>query len=108
MGEAPRDRFPRQAVSRSWIPGFLAAVALAGGCGGGNGDGSTYSVVGGVHGERGDGRILIRRMDFDDEGVRRRVVVGESVVENGLVDFRGEISEPTVVDMEVEIDAGRS
>ena len=108
LGEAARDRFPRHAASRSWIPRFLAAAALAGGCGWGNGNESTYSVVGSVHGESGDGRILIRWMDFDDEGVRRRVVVGESVVENGLVDFRGEVSNPTAVDIEVEIDDGRS
>ena len=91
---------------RHAIPGFLAAAALAGGCG--KAGESTYSVVGSVHRELGDGRILIRQMDFDDDGVRRRVVIGESVVENGLVDFQGEISGPTVVDIEVGIDGGRS
>ena len=105
--KAVRDRFRHHTARPSWIPGFLAAVALAGGCGGGKANESVYSIVGGVHGEPGDGRILIRQMDFDDEGVRRRVVIGESVVQNGLVDFQGEISRPTVVDIEVEIDGGR-
>ena len=105
--KAVRDRFRHHAARSSWIPGFLAAAALAGGCGWGNANESVYSIVGSVHGEPGDGRILIRQMDFDDEGVRRRVVIGESVVQNGLVDFQGEISRPTVVDIEVEIDGGR-
>ena len=105
--KAVRNRFPHHAARPSWIPVFLAAATLAGGCGWGNANESVYSIIGSVHGEPGDGRILIRQMDFDDEGVRRRAVIGESVVQNGLVDFQGEISSPTVVDIEVEIDGGR-
>lgn len=85
---------------------FTVATFLTCGCVAETDTESGYSIVGNVgsiHGASDDARIVVRQTVHDEDGVSRRVAIGESAVRNGLVDLEGDVPQPTVVDIDLEI-----